>query len=115
VRKNFEALLETAKTEVSKCNAQQSQDPPELQVNETSDTSVSSIEPDTSYRKHTPQASLPVPEPELPSKTTLPNGPIISTALPPKIVDIEVDENDDEEDGFVLPPIRLTSRLHRRD
>jgi hypothetical protein len=109
VRKSFETLLETAKTEVDKCNARKLQDPPELQAHETSDTSMSSLEPEAVYRKDTQQTSLPIPDPQ--SNAT---GPKEAAAPGPlKIVDIEVDDNDDSDDDFVLPPIRLTSRFNR--
>lgn len=111
VQQHFASLLETAKTEVAKCNARKSsQDPPELQAHETSDTSLSSIEAEIpSYKKNTPpQTSLPGPESDAQSKSD-PNA-----SMPPKIVDIEVDDDDDDEDDFVLPPVRLTSRLGRR-
>lgn len=111
-RKNFETVLETAKNEVIKCSSRKSQDPPELTSHDTSDTSVSSI--DTSYRDHLPQVtSLPVPD-AVPKAvpTSLPGAP---TANEPKIVDIEIDDNDeDDEEEFVMPPIRLTSRIGAR-
>ena len=113
VRKNFEAMLEIARAEVEKCNARKSQHPPELQAHETSDTSMSSLEPETLHRKDTPQAALPLPELGVQPKTTLPQESS-SAPQPLKIVDIEVDEEDDDDD-FVLPPVRLTSRLNRRD
>jgi len=111
VQKHFTYLLETAKTEVAKCNARKSsQDPPELQAHETSDTSLSSIESEIpSYKKITP--SRPVPESETQSK---PDASASTAPIPPKIVDIEVDDDDDDEDDFVLPPVRLTSRLNRQ-
>lgn len=115
VRTNFESLLQSAKTEVGKCSARKTQDPPELQAHETSDTSVSSIEPESSYRKHTAQASLPVSKPDTQAKSTLQQGSPALPSAPPKIVDIEVDDNDDDDDDFVMPPVRLTSRFNRRD
>jgi hypothetical protein len=111
VRTHFQSLLETAKTEVTKCNARKLHDPPELHAHDTSDTSVSSIEPETSYRKHAPQATLPEPTPESLPKTTDPNAP---TSMPPKIVDMEVDDDDDDDEPFIMPPVRLTSRFNRR-
>jgi hypothetical protein len=113
VRKAFGTLLETAKAEVEKCNALKSQDPPELQPHETSDTSVSSTEPETKYRKHIPQPSLPVADLDPQSKTTLSTAPTASDTAPPKIVDIEVDDDDESDDDFVMPPVRLTSRHNR--
>ncbi|KNG51570.1 hypothetical protein TW65_91056 [Stemphylium lycopersici] len=108
-RTNFETLLETAKAEVEKCNARKLQDPPELQAHETSDTSVSSVEPERRYRKDTQQA--PLSASDLESKAACPVQPAGSGPL--KIVDIEVDHDDGSDDDFVLPPIRLTSRLNR--
>jgi hypothetical protein len=113
VRKNFETMLETAKAEVDKCNARKSQHPPELQPHETSDTSMSSLEPEMLYRKDTPQAALPLHKLDAQPKTAQPQQPT-TAPQPLKIVDIEVDEEDDDDD-FVLPPVRLTSRLNRRD
>jgi hypothetical protein len=108
VRKSFETLMETAKTEVDKCNARKLQDPPELQAHETSDTSVSSLEPEMPCRKEAQQPSLPLSDPQ--QKTNPQEG---AASGPLKIVDIEVDDNDESDDDFVLPPIRLTSRLNR--
>lgn len=109
VRKSFETLMETAKTEVDKCNARKLQEPPELQAHETSDTSVSSLEPETPCRKDAQQPSLPSSDQQ--HKT---NPPLEGAASGPlKIVDIEVDDNDESDDDFALPPIRLTSRLNR--
>ncbi|EDU42279.1 hypothetical protein L13192_11307 [Pyrenophora tritici-repentis] len=115
VQKHFTALLETAKTEVAKCNARKSsQDVPELQAHETSDTSLSSIEPQMpSYKKNVlpPQTSLPIPQSEALAK---PDLDAYAAPVQPKIVDIEVDNDDeDDDDDFVLPPVRLTSRLNR--
>jgi hypothetical protein len=112
VRTHFQSLLETAKTEVTKCNTRKLHDPPELHAHDTSDTSVSSIEPETSYRKHAPQATLPEPTPESLPKTTDPNAP--TSSMPPKIVDMEVDDDDDDDEPFIMPPVRLTSRFNRR-
>lgn len=108
VRKSFEALMETAKTEVDKCNARKLQEPPELQAHETSDTSVSSLEPEMPCPKEAQQPSLPLSDPQ--NKTNPHDG---AASGPLKIVDIEVDDNDESDDDFVLPPIRLTSRLNR--
>ncbi|KAF1944351.1 hypothetical protein EJ02DRAFT_452468 [Clathrospora elynae] len=114
VRKNFETILETAKSEVTKCNVRRSQELPELRAQDTSDTSVSSIEPEASYENHIPQTSLPAPEAEAQPKIAA-IGPTASAPTPPKIVDIEVDDDDETgEEDFVMPPVRLTSRLHGR-
>lgn len=108
IRKSFETLLETAKTEVDKCNARKSQDPPELQAHETSDTSMSSLEPEAVYRKDV--HSLPVSDEH--SKPA-PGPREAAVSKPLNSLNIEVDENDDSDEDFVLPPIRLTSRLNR--
>jgi hypothetical protein len=113
VRKAFEALLETAKTEVEKCNALKSQETPELQAHEASDTSVSSNESPSSYWELTPHSSLPESELQPQSKTTLPEGSTAPNSSAPKIVDIEVDDDDETDDDFVMPPVRLTSRFNR--
>ena len=106
VRVSFDTLLVTATTQVDKYNARKLQDPPELQAHETSDTSMSSLEPDMAYRKDTPQAPLPLSDPNL--KSAHPAGAAGSGPL--KIVDLEVDDEGSDDD-FVLPPVRLTSRL----
>ncbi|KAF1839524.1 hypothetical protein BDW02DRAFT_156120 [Decorospora gaudefroyi] len=111
VRKALETLLETAKTEIAKCNTRKSQQQPELQAHETSDTSVSSTEHEGKYRKHAPQASGPVSQAQL--ETTLPAASHLHSA-PPNTLDMEVDDDDDDDEGFVMPPVRLTSRLNRR-
>ncbi|EUC42310.1 hypothetical protein COCMIDRAFT_103850 [Bipolaris oryzae ATCC 44560] len=108
IRKSFETLLETAKTEVDKCNARKSQDPPELQAHETSDTSMSSLEPEPVYRKDV--HSLPVAHEH--SKSAAGSRDAV-VAKPLNSLNIEVDENDDSDEEFVLPPIRLTSRFNR--
>lgn len=111
-RKNLETVLETAKDEVVKCSSRKSQEPPELVSHDTSDTSVSSI--DTSYRDHMPPVTaLPIPDAlPKPLPSSIPGAPTVSE---PKIMDIEVDDNDDDdEEEFVMPPIRLTSRLNAR-
>jgi hypothetical protein len=112
VQKKFETMLETAKAEVEKCNARKAQHPPELQAHETSDTSMSSLEPEMLHRKDTPQSALPSAQLDSQPKNTLATESVIAPQ-PLKIVDIEVDDEDSDDD-FVLPPVRLTSRLNRR-
>ncbi|RMZ72519.1 hypothetical protein GMOD_00007516 [Pyrenophora seminiperda CCB06] len=115
VQKHLVSLLETAKAQVAICNERKSsQDPPELQAHETSDTSLSSVETEMpSYKKTTPQqTSLPITESDIQSKS---EASAATAPIPPKIIDIEVDDDDDDDDeDFVLPPVRLTSRLNRR-
>lgn len=113
VRKHFGDVLHTAETEVVKCNAQKSHDTPELQQHETSDTSIASLE--TPPNDHYPQPSLPTLVTEPQPKVPLLAG-MTPTAQEPKIVDMEVDDADDDDDDvdFVMPPVRLTSRMHAR-
>jgi hypothetical protein len=108
VRQQFEQVLETAKTEVIKGNARMSLEPPTLHSHNVPDTPVSSSEP--SYKRHFPHVTTPqLAEPEPQPKSTLAAAPTLST---PKIMDIEVDDDDDsDEEDFVMPPVRLTSRL----
>ena len=109
VRKGFVDVLQTAKTEAAKCAATKSLAPPEDRAQDTSDTSVSSVEP--SYKKHFPQISPPSPESESEPKNTLPSIPTTSVPAVSKTMVIEVDDDDDdEEEEFVMPAVRLTSR-----
>ncbi|KAI8942517.1 hypothetical protein NX059_000581 [Plenodomus lindquistii] len=113
-RKGFEDVLHTAETEVVKCNAQKSQGTPELQQHDTSDTSVSSLE--TPSKEQYPQSSLPTLAPEPQQKVSQLAG-ITPVATEPKILDMEVDDDYEEEDDeadFVMPPVRLTSRMNAR-
>jgi hypothetical protein len=109
VRKSLADVLETAKTEVTKCDSAQ---PPELQEDyshETSDTSLSSVEP--SYQKHFPQLSMP---PTLCTpKNMLPCMPTTTSAAP-LFMDIEVDDDDDEDEPEFVMPVRFTSRFAAR-
>ncbi|KAF2855581.1 hypothetical protein T440DRAFT_158342 [Plenodomus tracheiphilus IPT5] len=112
VRKSFEEVLHTAETEVVKSNAQKLQDTPELQ-HDTSDTSISSLE--TPSKDHCPPTSLPTLVPEPQPKVPQLAGITPATLMEPKILDMEVDDDDDDEDvDFVMPPIRLTSRMNAR-
>jgi hypothetical protein len=113
VRRAFETLLDTAKAEVEKCNAMKSLETPELQACETSDTSVSSLEPESSYEQHTIQAPLSLAKLDPQPKTPQPQWPNASTSAQPKIHDIEVDDDDENDDDFVMPPVRLTSRYNQ--
>jgi hypothetical protein len=114
VRQQFEQVLETAKTEVSKGNARMSLEPPPppLQPHDVPPTPVSSSGP--SYKRHFPHVTTPQQaEPGPPLQFILAAAPALST---PKIMDIEVDDDDDDDDdsdeeNFVMPPVRLTSRL----
>jgi hypothetical protein len=113
MRKSFVDVLETAKTQVIKCNAAKLLEPQEVPSQDTSDTSLSSEDPP--YKKHFPQLSR--PPPELQSKHTPPPLPAaVVTHSPLKTMDIEVDDDDDDDDelDFVLPPVRYMSRFSAR-
>ena len=119
VRMHLENVLSIAKTEVTKCAANQPQPTQVPQGHDTSDTSVSSIEP--SYKRHFPSISAPKPvsEPEAKLKPVITQSTIHSPAAvaitAPKTMDIEVDDDDEDEDmNFVMPPVRLTSRQAAR-
>jgi hypothetical protein len=109
MRKSLVDVLETAKTQVTRCSAARPPPPTDLPSLTTSDSSLSSTEP--TYKKHFPQLSRPLPEPQ--SKNTLPSIPVnVPPHTTPKIMDIEVDDDDDEDEPeFVMPPLRLTSRF----
>lgn len=110
IRTNFEHVLQTARTEVVKCTVRKAQEPPELQSHDTSDTSVSSVA--SSCKDHFPHASIPAPVSQ-PASKTVPHQE--ASPLAPKIVSMEVDDDEEDEDmNIVLPPVRLTSRLNGR-
>lgn len=116
VRMHLENILSIARTEVTKWAANQSQTAQAPQDQDTSDTSVSSMEP--SYKRHFPSISAPRPGPESESNlepATVPStisAPAAVTA--PKTMDIEVDDDEDEDEEFVMPPVRFTSRRAAR-
>lgn len=119
VRMHLENVLSTAKIEVTKCAANQPQPTQIPQDQDTSDTSVSSMEP--SYKRHFPSISAlkPVSEPEAKLEPVITQSAIRSPAAAaitaPKTMDIEVDDDDEDEDiDFVMPPVRLTSRRAAR-
>lgn len=119
VRTHFENVLSTAKTEVIKCAATRTQPPQITQDRDTSDTSVSSMEP--SYKRHFPNISTPKQKPESEAKlepvTTQSTfrAPMATTITAPKTLDIEVDDDDEDEDtDYVMPPVRFTSRRAAR-
>lgn len=120
VHMHLENVLSTAKTEVTKCAANQAQLIPTPQDQDTSDTSVSSVEP--SYKRHFPSmsASRPVAEPEanlepVTTQSTI-RAPVAASTIPPKTMDIEVDDDDEEDEDmdYVMPPVRFTSRRAAR-
>lgn len=113
VRKNFADVLQTARAEVDKCNARRLHEPPEPHLQDTSDTSFSSVEP--SYKKHFPPVSISPCDLQSQPKVMSPNLPITSMPLSPKAIGIEVDDDEEDEDiDFIMPPVRLTSRLTAR-
>ncbi|ORY09651.1 hypothetical protein BCR34DRAFT_602654 [Clohesyomyces aquaticus] len=83
VRKHFEAVLETATQEVAKYKARKESEAVE-----------------------TPAPAQPKTKPAGPSIHHLPSVPITTRAA----IDIEVDDDDEEETDFVMPPVRFTSR-----
>jgi hypothetical protein len=116
VHMHLENVLSTAKTEVTKSAASNVQPTQTPQDQDTSDTSVSSVEP--SYKRHFPSISAPRPvsEPEaklenVTTQSTI-RTPIAATITAPKTMHIEVDDDDDEDEdmNFVMPPVRFTSR-----
>jgi hypothetical protein len=114
MRKSFVDVLETAKTQVAKCDAAKLLEPQALSSTNTSDTSISSAE-DPPYKKHFPQLSRPPPELQM-KNTSLSIPATIAPQFPNKTMEIEVDddEDDDDEPDFVLPHVRYTSRFSAR-
>jgi hypothetical protein len=109
VRKSLVDVLETAKTEVTKCDAGQLPELQEDNSHDTSDTSLSSAEP--SYQRHFPQLST--PPTVLSPKNMLPCIPT-TTSTAPHFMDIEVDDDDDEDEPEFVMPVRFTSRFAAR-
>lgn len=91
IRKHFEEVLETARKEVEKYNTRKEKESSKQDLE---------IEP-------SPPSVVMAP------KTLLPNiGPAPATAHTTlKAVDIEVDDEEDDDRDFVMPPIRFTSRV----
>ncbi|KAF1362762.1 hypothetical protein EJ07DRAFT_174305 [Lizonia empirigonia] len=114
VRMHFENVLSTAKIEVTKCAANQNQPTQTPQDQDTSNTTLSSIEP--SYKRHFPHVSAPRPifesEKDLEPVTT--QSTIRTPVAATVIMDIEVDDDEDEDIDFVMPPVRFTSRQAAR-
>lgn len=118
-RMHLNNVLSTAKTEVNKCASSQSRPGQLSQDQDTSDTSLSSMEP--SYKRHFPSISAPKPVSESEAKlepvmtqSTI-RAPAAPTVTAPKTMDIEVDDdNEDEDMDFVMPPVRFTSRRAAR-
>ncbi|KAH6614105.1 hypothetical protein C7974DRAFT_404518 [Boeremia exigua] len=118
VRMHLQHIHSTANTEVIKSAASQLQSTQTSQDQDTSDTSLSSMEP--SYKRHFPSLSAlrPVPEPEaklepVTTQSTI-RAPVAAPIISPKMMDIEVDDDDEDEDmDYVMPPVRFTSRRAR--
>jgi hypothetical protein len=118
VRMHLQNILSTATTEVTRCAASQ-QSTQALYSQDTSDTSVSSIEP--SYKRHFPNISAPklasASESKLEPVTPQPTvqAPVAAPITSSKMMMIEVDDDDEDEDeDFVMPPVRFTSRRAAR-
>ncbi|KAK7188060.1 hypothetical protein DPSP01_001605 [Paraphaeosphaeria sporulosa] len=100
VRRYFNEVVELAKTEVAQCTAQK------LVADEKEQQQVLRPGP-----KPERQSSMPLPDVE---KELMPTiiPPAISTNNTSKVIDIEIDDEEDSDDGsFVMPPVRLTSRV----
>jgi hypothetical protein len=109
VRRGLEHVLTTAKAEVLRCAHRKSLGKQQSESQATSDTSVLSTEPPQSF--HLPVSNR-VPQPNVEPKAVKPS---ISAQPPAKFMDIEVDDEEDDDDAsFVMPPVRLTSRLAAR-
>jgi hypothetical protein len=108
VRRDFEDVLDIAKTQVTKSSEMRQLELVEPQSPDTPDTSVSSFTP--SSKPYFPHVSTPHPEPE--PEPTIATAPIptISEKMAPKTVDIEVDQGEESDQDFVMPPVRFTSR-----
>ncbi|KAJ4379739.1 hypothetical protein N0V86_004921 [Didymella sp. IMI 355093] len=120
VHMHLENVLSTAKTEVTKSTAGNMPPTQTPQDQDTSDTSVSSVEP--SYKRHFPSISAPRPVSELEAnledattQSTI-RTPFAATITAPKTMEIEVDDDNDEDEdmNFVMPPVRFTSRRAAR-
>ena len=114
VRKHFDYIFATAKLEVGRCRAKKSQDMhelPDVLAQDTSDTSVYSVEP--SCKLNVPPTVIPPAEPAHQLKVKLPEVAIRSIPAAPNSPRMEVDEEDEDVD-FIMPPIRLTSQMGRR-
>lgn len=108
VRKNLAEVLETAKAQVTNFNAAAPRHPPEPQSQETSNTSVPSIEP--AYKKHFPHISAPSPTPPPPPNNTVTTVPV-TTLTGLKGMEIEVDDDEEDEEEDFPMPVRYTSRF----
>ncbi|OAL45214.1 hypothetical protein IQ07DRAFT_591561 [Pyrenochaeta sp. DS3sAY3a] len=111
VRKGLEHVLTTAKAEVLRCTHRKSLGKQQSESQASSDTSACSTEPPQSF--HLPVSNR-VAQPNVEPKAVKPSV-TISAQPPAKFMDIEVDDEEDDDDAsFVMPPVRLTSRLAAR-
>ncbi|KAF2873390.1 hypothetical protein BDV95DRAFT_592768 [Massariosphaeria phaeospora] len=97
VRQHFEGILESAKKEVAKCQAQGEKD----LATEEPRIAVAPIVAPIVARAVERKMMIPEIQP-------MHNGTATATL---RAVEIEVDDEDDDEIDFVMPPIRLTSRV----
>ncbi|KAF2829349.1 hypothetical protein CC86DRAFT_368380 [Ophiobolus disseminans] len=112
IRKGFIDVLEVARTEAAKCASTRLLVPSDDRAQDTSDTSVSSVE-QPSYKKHFPQISPPSPESQSEPEITLPSIPTVPTISKTLVIEVDDDEDDDGED-FAMPAVRLTSQYRTR-
>ncbi|KAJ4351721.1 uncharacterized protein N0V89_007064 [Didymosphaeria variabile] len=100
VRRHFNEVVELAKTEVARYNVQK------LAANEKQQEEALRHGP-----KSEKQSTIALPDIE---KDLIPTvtRPTIPTYNSSKVIDIEIDDEEDTDDGnFIMPPIRLTSRV----
>lgn len=113
VRKGFDDVLQAAETEMIRCNAHKCQETPELQLHDTSDTSISSLETPCEEIYASMPMSMPALAPEPQAKVPLLAG-LTPTPPEPNIYPMEVDEEEEDYLDFDMMPVRLTSRMHVR-
>ncbi|KAF2188175.1 hypothetical protein K469DRAFT_703637 [Zopfia rhizophila CBS 207.26] len=94
VRKHFKDVMEKAATETAKYSARKEVSKEEPKV----ETSLSPMEMD-----HPRPSSIPVAD--------IRPIPVVTPIVSSKPMDIEVDDDEDDDADFVMPPIRLTSRV----
>lgn len=94
VKKHFQDIHERAAVEVAKHLAKKKAEEETPKGDEQSSTEIEAMEVEL-----TPAVPNVKPTPSIPA-----------TAAPPGGIDIEVDEEDEDDMDFVMPPIRLTSR-----
>ncbi|KAF2645347.1 hypothetical protein P280DRAFT_513258 [Massarina eburnea CBS 473.64] len=103
VRKHFGGVQETAKQEVARYVARKEK--------EEKERAAAPPEPTIGTPTPTPAPAPIIPEPKQiqPVHVPIPSSTLHSST---QVIDIEVDDEEEEEDThFVMPPIRLTSRV----